>query len=72
MTSSLPNRDYLLTAQNYRLLARRLRDQAANSYSPEIRSELESMARHYELRAEGAENSLNPRVDETGSRSPPQ
>jgi hypothetical protein len=58
MASSLPDREYWLTAQNHRLLARRLRDQAANFYSPEMRSELESMARRYELRADRAENSL--------------
>jgi hypothetical protein len=58
MAGSLPDRGYSLTAQNYRLLARRLRDQAANFYSPEMRSELESMAHSYELRAGRAENSL--------------
>ncbi len=55
MGSSLAAKDYLFIAQNYRLLAQRLRDQAVNSYSAEIRLELESMARHYALRADGAE-----------------
>lgn len=58
MASSLAVAGYSLTSQNYRLLAQRLRDQAANSCSAEIRSELESLARHYEHRANGAENLL--------------
>jgi hypothetical protein len=69
MASSTTPRDYSLTAQNYRLLAQRLRDQAANSYLPETRSELESMARRYELRADGAENSLRPSTS-LGSKTP--
>jgi hypothetical protein len=58
MANSLPDQDYSLSAQHYRLLAKRLRDKAANFCSQEMRSELESMARVYELRADRAENSL--------------
>jgi hypothetical protein len=48
-------------AQTYRVVAQRLREQAAVS-SPEIRADMEATARQYDRLAENAEETLNPEI----------
>jgi hypothetical protein len=48
-------------AQTYRVVAQRLREQAAVS-SPEIRADMEATARQYDRLAENAEETLNSEI----------